>query len=112
MSDSKVNEPPAPKVHQAFVARHPDLARAWQSMGDAAKQGPLDERTVRLLKLAVAMGAMREGAVHASVRKALALGISEDELQQVVAIAASTVGMPSTVALFSWVRDVIDASKR
>ena len=112
MSDPKVNEPPAPKVHQAFVARHPNLASAWESMGSAASQGPLDARTVRLLKLAVAMGAMREGAVHASVRKAVALGISEDELQQVVAIAASTVGMPSTVALFSWVQDVVDGKKR
>jgi hypothetical protein len=30
------------------------------------KEGPLDAKTARLVKLAVAVGAMREGAVHAS----------------------------------------------
>jgi alkylhydroperoxidase/carboxymuconolactone decarboxylase family protein YurZ len=45
---------------------------------------------------------MREGAVHASVRKAVALGITREELEQVVALAAGTIGLPSTVAVWSW----------
>lgn len=104
-------QPPAPKIHQEFVARYPDLGKAWELMADASRNGPLDDRTARLLKLAVAMGAMREGAVHASVRKARALGIPAEEIEQVVAIAASTMGLPSAVALYSWCRDVLDAEK-
>jgi alkylhydroperoxidase/carboxymuconolactone decarboxylase family protein YurZ len=46
--------------------------------------------------------------VHSSVRKALAAGIAVEEIEQVVALAASTLGMPSTVAVFTWVHDVID----
>jgi len=76
-------------------------------MGQAGKDGPLDESTARLVKLGVAIGAMREGAVHSGVRKALALGIEPAAIEQVVALAAGTIGLPSAVAIFSWVRDVI-----
>ena len=74
-------------------------------MGDAAKDGPLDDRTARLVKLGVAIGAMREGAVHSSARKAVALGATAEELNQVVALAASIIGMPSAVAVWTWLRD-------
>ena len=51
---------------------------------------------------------MREGAVHSSVRKTLASGISVEEIEQVICLAASTLGMPSTVAVFTWIHDEID----
>ncbi len=95
-----------PKKYQDFVARYPKLAEAWDAMHEAGAAGPLDAKTQRLVKLAVAIGGLREGAVHASARKALDMGISVEELEQVVALAAGTMGMPATVAAFTWVRDV------
>jgi alkylhydroperoxidase/carboxymuconolactone decarboxylase family protein YurZ len=94
-----------PATYSRFIENFPELAEAWETIGRASRKGPLDERTQRLIKLAVAMGALREGAVHASVRKARALGIGDEELRQVVTLAAGTMGLPSTVALFSWVED-------
>ena len=108
MSDSpdpKDKLAPPPGAYKDFVARFPDLGKAWKSMRDAESEGPLDERQRRLIKLAVAMGAMRQGAVSSGVRKALAAGASLDEIEQLVALAASTVGLPSAVALHGWVRD-------
>lgn len=96
-----------PQTYQDFISRYPKLAEAWENIAEAGKAGPLDEKTIRLIKLGIAIGAMREGAVHAGVRKAAALGISDDELGQVVALAASTMGLPATVAVYSWVRDVL-----
>ena len=100
--------PKPPKTYELFVRRYPKLAEAWEKIGEAGKEGPLDSKTARLIKLAIAIGAMREGAVHSSVRKALAGGISVEEIEQVVALAASTLGMPATVAIFTWVHDEID----
>lgn len=94
-----------PETYSRFIETFPELGEAWETIGQAGRKGPLDQRTQRLVKLAVAMGAMREGAVHASVRKARALGIGEEELRQVVALAAGTMGLPSTVALFSWIEE-------
>jgi 4-carboxymuconolactone decarboxylase len=99
------SEPPS--QHQAFVTRYPKLGEAWDCIHAAEADGPLDARTVRLVKLAVAIGALKEGAVHAAARKALAAGVAPAELEQVVALAAATVGLPSAVAAFSWVQDVL-----
>lgn len=97
--------PKPPKTYTAFVERFPALGEAWGVINDAGREGPLDECTQRLLKLAVAVGAMRPGPVHSNTRKALAMGITIEEIEQVVALAAGTLGMPSTVAVWSWVRE-------
>jgi 4-carboxymuconolactone decarboxylase len=99
--------PRPPKAYQEFVARFPKLERAWELINDAGGQGPLDQRTARLVKLGIAVGAMREGAVRSGVRKARAMGISAREIDQVVALAAGTLGLPSTVAVHSWLRDAL-----
>ena len=78
-------------------------------MGRAGRQGPLDEKSSRIIKLAVAIGALREGAVHANVRKALAQGVTPEEIEQVLALAAGTIGLPATVAAFSWIKDLLPA---
>lgn len=100
--------PKPPKTYEVFVRRYPKLAEAWEKIGEAGKEGPLDSKTARLIKLAIAIGAMREGAVHSGVRKALAGGISVEEIEQAVALAAGTLGMPATVAVFTWVHDETD----
>ncbi len=97
--------PKAPKTFTEFAARFPKLIEGWEAIAEAGAQGPLDERTARLVKLGIAVGAMREGAVHASVRKARALGIPMEAVEQVVALAAGTIGLPGAVAAWSWARD-------
>jgi 4-carboxymuconolactone decarboxylase len=94
-----------PKTYEKFSKRFPKLREAWDLIGEAGREGPLDERTARLVKIGIAIGAMREGAVHAGIRKAKALGITREEIEQVVALAAGTIGMPSTVAVWSWITD-------
>jgi alkylhydroperoxidase/carboxymuconolactone decarboxylase family protein YurZ len=106
------NAPKPPKAYEEFVRRFPQIAQAWETLAEAGKDGPLDERTGRLVKLAVATGAMRQGAVHSNVRKALAEGISSEEIEQVIALAASTIGLPSAVAIFTWVQDAMARKKK
>ena len=99
--------PKPPETHDDFVQAFPELAQAWEIVGSAGKKGPLDERTARLIKLAVAVGCQQEGAVHASVRKGLAMGITREELEQVVALAAGTLGFPRAVAAYTWMKDLL-----
>lgn len=100
------NLPKPPEAYERFIAAYPHLKVAWDAIHEAGKQGPLDERTIRLIKLAVAAGAMREGAVRSSARKALASGVTQEEIAQVVALAAGVLGLPSTVAVHSWLADI------
>lgn len=97
--------PKPPKAYDAFNRRYPLLGKAWESIRGAEEQGPLDEPARRLVKLAVAIGAGREGAVHSATRKALAAGVNRQEIEQVVALAASVIGFPATVAIDTWVQE-------
>lgn len=96
--------PRPPRTYEEFSAAFPALRKAWDLLGEAAKEGPLDDKTARLVKLGIAIGAMREGAVHSAARKAIAAGASKEEMNQVIALAASIIGMPSAVAVWSWLR--------
>ncbi len=108
MSQAKKGE--APQTFREFSARYPKLAEAWELTREASMAGPLDEKSQALVKLAVSIGAMREGAVHSAVRKAVKAGIDRPSIEQVVALAASTLGFPSTVAVWTWVREVLDGA--
>ncbi|HEY1376037.1 MAG TPA: carboxymuconolactone decarboxylase family protein [Gemmataceae bacterium] len=99
--------PKPPDTFLEFTRRFPQVGKAWELLGDAGRAGPLDEKTARLIKVAIAVGCLREGAVHSAVRKAVAAGATRDEVEQVLALAASTLGLPATVAAYTWVRDVL-----
>ena len=106
----KTSRPPA--AHQQFVRRFPKLGKAWDLVNEEGGAGPLDAKTQRLLKLAIAIGAKREGAVHSGVRKAKDAGAGLAEMEQVVALAASTIGFPASVAAWIWVREEATAATR
>jgi alkylhydroperoxidase/carboxymuconolactone decarboxylase family protein YurZ len=46
--------------------------------------------------------------VHAHTRKALAVGVSAEELRHVAILALPTIGLPSTVAALSWIEHVLE----
>ncbi len=104
--------PKPPKTYEKFVHRYPKLKTVWGLIAEAGKEGPLDEKTRRLVKLGIAAGALREGSVHSNVRKALALGIPKEAIEQVVCLAAGTLGLPATVALFSWIQDTMKDNEK
>ena len=105
----KLAKPPV--TYQRFSKRYAKLRDAWDLAAEAGKEGPLDEKTRRLIKLGIAIGNMGEGAVHSSVRKAVAAGASNEEIYQVLALAAGNLGFPSSVAVFTWIEDELVKKK-
>ena len=49
--------PKPPATFNEFSETFPTLRKAWDLLGDAAKEGPLDDRTARLVKLGIAAAA-------------------------------------------------------
>lgn len=80
--------PKPPKLYEEFVRRYPKLGQAWEAIAEGGKDGPIDEKTARLVKLGVAIGALREGAIHSSVRKALAQAAHPSTLETLRRYAA------------------------
>lgn len=89
-----------------LAEQYPDLWRAYADLGKAcADAGPLSDREKRLVKLALAVGASSEGAVHSHTRRARSEGIEEEAIQQVALLAIGPLGLPRAVAAKTWIED-------
>jgi alkylhydroperoxidase/carboxymuconolactone decarboxylase family protein YurZ len=100
-----------PPIVESIARDYPEIWDAYSRLGDATeKAGPLDEKTIRLVKLALAVGAGRQGAVHSHVRRGRKAGLSAAELRQVALLAITTIGWSSSVAALSWINDILDPS--
>lgn len=101
-----------PRPYLRFAKGNQGIVKAYEALGEAsAKAGPLDVRTRELVRLGMAIGARLEGAVHSHARRALGAGATPDDVRHAVALAATTLGFPATVAAFTWVEDVLSRSK-
>jgi len=101
-----------PKRFTDFTKNYPDLAEAYEAFGKACHaSGPLDNRSRALVKFAISVGARLEGGAHAHVRKALAAGISSQELRHIAFLAMPTIGFPASMAAMSWIDDIVLETK-
>ncbi len=95
-----------PATAGEFAEAFPDVWRAYGDLGAAAAEaGPMDDDTERLVKLALAIGAGSEGAVHSHTRRALDQGVDRERLRQVPALAITTLGFPRAMAGRTWIED-------
>ena len=102
-----------PKRFQKFTEDYPDVAIAYEKLGNAVHTaGTLDEKTRALVKLAISTGARLEGAVHSHTRKALKAGCNAEEIRQVTLLSLPTIGLPSMMAALSWVDDILEDQKQ
>jgi alkylhydroperoxidase/carboxymuconolactone decarboxylase family protein YurZ len=85
-----------PKAVNQFSKQYPKIWQAFNELGERCHEaGPLDEKTRRLVKLALSIGAGLEGATHSAVRNARTAGINADEINHVALLAITTLGFPS-----------------
>ena len=99
-----------PDAYTSFRSSYPHVAAALDGVGSAADNcGPLDAKTMRLVKLALAIAVSAEGAVRSNVRKARAEGATPEEIRQIAVAAITTVGFPATIAGLGWIAEVLEA---
>jgi 4-carboxymuconolactone decarboxylase len=98
---------PKPSEHNERFRR--EHASIWNSFSKLAEDchfgGPLDEKSRRLVKVALAIGAGLEGATHSAVRHALEGGVTQEELDHVALLGVTTLGFPAAMRALSWLDD-------
>ncbi|MDG2223765.1 MAG: carboxymuconolactone decarboxylase family protein [Rubripirellula sp.] len=98
-----------PRSYQRMHETNPEFMQAYESFGQAARgAGPLSDREISLVKLAISIGAGLEGAAHSHCRKALEAGCSPEDLRHVALVSAPTIGFPPMMRAKSWVEDVVE----
>ena len=95
-----------------IAKEYPKIWAAYEQLGAAcAEAGPFDARTIRLVKLAIAVASASEGAVHSHTRRALDEGLSGSELLQVAMLAIPSIGLAKAVAAMTWIEDILKSYK-
>ena len=100
-----------PESFHAFQRGYPGIWKAFEDLAQKCHEegGPLDEKSRRLVKLALAIGAQQEGAVHSAVRQAMDGGVSQEEMLHVAILGITTLGWPVANAAVTWIRDLAES---
>lgn len=102
-----INDSELPSAAKRIADSYPELWDAFTLLGRAASgAGPLEGKMLRLIKIALAVGAGLEGAVHSHTRQALAEGVTADDIKHVALAAIPTLGFSSAVRALSWIEDM------
>lgn len=97
-----------PGAASELADQQPAIWSAYSALGKAtAEAGPLTERERRLVKLALAIGAGSEGAVHSHARRARSEGLDAEAITQVALLAIGPLGLPRAVAAKTWIEDIV-----
>ena len=97
---------PVPPNVRDFRQTHPQIWEAFTALADKCHEGgPLDERTRRVVKVALAMAAGIEGGTHSAIRNARQSGITDEELTHIAVLAITTIGFPAAMRALTWIHD-------
>ncbi|WP_136689228.1 carboxymuconolactone decarboxylase family protein [Halorhabdus amylolytica] len=98
-----------PDAPAQLAEEFPEVWDAYSELGKACSEaGGIDGETKRLVKLAMAIGAQSEGAVHSHVRRGLEEDVDPETLRQVAILAIPTIGFPKAMAALTWIDDLAE----
>src|SRR5262245_13103077 len=91
---------------EKFENSYPAVWNSFMRLGDEChKAGPLDEKTRRIVKVALALAAGLEGGTHSAVRNAKTAGVTDDQMRHVAVLSISTLGFPAAMRGLAWISD-------
>lgn len=98
-----------PISYERFKKEFPEIEKGFENLATLCHAGgPLDERIRRLIKLGIAIGLGSQGAIKSHTRRAIAMGISNEEILHVVLLSLTTIGFPKMIAAFNWVNEAFE----
>lgn len=98
-----------PSHFEWFRKKFPAVNAGYEKLGEQVHAaGPLDAKTRALIKIAISAAARLEGGLHAHVRKAVAAGVTAEEIHHTLLLLLPTTGFPAMMAALAWARDVLE----
>ena len=98
-----------PRTFQNVVEKYPEVWKAHEQLTKAcAEAGPLNRKTVELIKVGICIGAGLETATQRHAIMARENGAMEEEIYQAALMAMTTLGHPRAAAGWKWVNSVLE----
>ena len=87
------------KQLKAFKTKFPKAWAAYEQLRDTCDQaGPLDKKTVELIKVGISAAMEHEGSLVAHVSQAKAAKATDEEIYQAILLATGLAGIPASLA--------------
>jgi 4-carboxymuconolactone decarboxylase len=101
-----------PKAFKHFRSDFPSVFAAYEELGkSAAIAGPLDTRTLELIKLGMAAAGKSRSAVQSHTHRALEAGAKPAEVEHALVAGVNTLGFSTMMAALSWAKSALDSHK-
>ena len=92
-----------------FIEKHEDIYKSYQEYGKKIDEqgGPLDEKTKRLIKVAISATVENQYSLATHIKKALKSGCTIEEIEHTVLLVAPTAGFPTMMKALISIREEI-----
>jgi alkylhydroperoxidase/carboxymuconolactone decarboxylase family protein YurZ len=98
-----------PFSYKRLAKEFPEVEKEYDRLARKCHaSGPLNEKARRLIKLGIAIGSESEGAVKSHARRALAIGVTPEEIRHAVLLGLTTIGFPKMIAALNWVHEAFE----
>jgi 4-carboxymuconolactone decarboxylase len=94
-----------PKAYQQLRADYAAVFAAYEKLGEsAAVAGPLDTKTLELIKLGMSAAGRSQSAVQSHTHRALEAGATPAEVEHALVAGVNTLGFSTMMAALSWAK--------
>lgn len=92
-----------------LISKHGDVYEAYTKYGkEVHAGGPLDDKTIALIKVAISASAKFDYALTTHIKKALDAGNTREEIEHVILLTAPTVGFPNMMESMLVLRELFE----
>lgn len=106
MHNEEIDKKRLPSTLQEFIERYPKVWSAHENLGLECKQaGPLSEKQIQLIKIAITGTLALETAFKTHVKKAVETGASKDEIEHAIIQLLPILGMGRTMMAMKWYQE-------
>ena len=96
-----------------FIEKHGDIYESYQEYGKKIDEqgGPLEEKTKRLVKVAISATIENQYSLKTHIKKALQSGCTIEEIEHAILLVAPTAGFPTMMKALMTIREKIGEEK-
>jgi alkylhydroperoxidase/carboxymuconolactone decarboxylase family protein YurZ len=104
LSDIDVSQ--LPSTLRKFIERNPKIWESHEALGLACKKaGPLSDKQIQFIKMAITASQMLETGFKTHARKAAKAGASREEMEHVVIQLLPIMGLGRTMMAMKWLEE-------
>jgi len=106
MRKNEIDKEKLPATLRQFIEKYPKVWSAHEALGmTCAGAGPLAEKEIQLIKIAVTGSLTLETAFKTHVRKSVKAGASKHEIEHAIIQLLPLVGMGRTMMAMKWYQE-------